>query len=167
MAYNSIYDFAPITFVFSLKLFLITLIVSMAGILGSTYFSCRSELMEKPAALIRPKVLKSGKRILLERIHPLWSRLKFLQKITLRNMFRYKERLIMMLVGISLPVGALMHYLVMHMIVVENMEFDIHVSVVSYILSVVFTILFAVIVNIFMRHEIQKIPMAESLKAVE
>ena len=88
--------------------------------------------MEKPAALIRPKVLKSGKRILLERIHPLWSRLKFLQKITLRNMFRYKERLIMMLVGISLPVGALMHYLVMHMIVVENMEFDIHVSVVSY-----------------------------------
>lgn len=68
---------------------------------------------------------------------------------------------------IGLPVGALMHYLVMHMIVVENMEFDIHVSVVSYILSVVFTILFAVILNIFMRHEIQKIPMAESLKAVE
>lgn len=102
IAYNSIYDFAPIKFVMSLPLFLITLFVSMAGILGSTYFSCRSELIEKPAALIRPRELKNGKKILLEKIRPLWTRLSFLQKITLRNMFRYKERLIMMLVGISL-----------------------------------------------------------------
>lgn len=101
-AYNSIYDFAPINFVMSVPLFLLTLVVSMAGILFSTYFSCRNSLREKPAALIRPRELKSGKRILLERIRPLWSHLSFLQKITLRNMFRYKERLIMMLVGISL-----------------------------------------------------------------
>lgn len=101
-AYNSIYDFAPINFVMSVPLFLLTLVVSMAGIVGSTYFSCRNSLKEKPAALIRPRELKSGKRILLERIRPLWSNLSFLQKITLRNMFRYKERLIMMLVGISL-----------------------------------------------------------------
>lgn len=126
MAYNSIYDFAPITFVFSLKLFLITLIVSMAGILGSTYFSCRSELMERPAALIRPKVLKSGKRILLERIQPLWSRLTFLQKITLRNMFRYKERLIMMLVGISLCTALLVTSFGVRdsMINISTLQFD-------------------------------------------
>lgn len=100
-AYGSLYDFAPLNYVFSPSLALITLGVSMAGILVSTYISCRTELMSEPAALIRPKTIKNGRRILLERIRPLWSRLSFLQKITLRNMFRYRNRFIMMLVGIS------------------------------------------------------------------
>ena len=55
--------------------------------------------------LIRPRATKAGKRILLERITPLWNKLSFLHKVTLRNMFRYKKRLIMMLVGVSCSAG--------------------------------------------------------------
>ena len=65
----------------------------------------RQELSSQPARLLRPRTMKKGKRIFLERITPLWKRLSFLQKITLRNMFRYKQRLVMMLVGISCSAG--------------------------------------------------------------
>lgn len=104
-AYSSLYNFAPLRYLFSPSLALLTLAVSLAGILGSTFVSCRKELVSAPAKLIRPRSAKNGKRILLERLTPLWGRLPFLQKITLRNMFRYKRRLIMMLVGISCCAG--------------------------------------------------------------
>ena len=100
-AYGALYDFAPLKYLFSPSLALVTLAVSLLSILGSTYLSCRKELGCAPAKLIRPRAAKNGKRILLERFTPLWKRLAFLQKITLRNMFRYKKRFIMMLVGIS------------------------------------------------------------------
>ncbi len=77
----------------------------MIGILGSTWLSCAKELFSNPAMLIRPRATKAGKRILLERITPLWNKLSFLHKVTLRNMFRYKKRLIMMLVGVSCSAG--------------------------------------------------------------
>ncbi|MBQ4522233.1 MAG: ABC transporter permease [Lachnospiraceae bacterium] len=104
-AYNALYDFAPLSYLFSPDLAMITLVVSLAGILGSTFFSCRKELGRVPAKLIRPRTAKNGKRILMERITLLWNKLSFLQKITMRNMFRYKRRLIMMLVGISCCAG--------------------------------------------------------------
>lgn len=104
-AYNVLYNFAPISYLFSLKLALLTLAVSLVGILGSAFVSCRRELISVPAKLIRPRAAKHGKRILLERITPLWRCFSFLQKITLRNMFRYKKRLVMMLVGISCCCG--------------------------------------------------------------
>lgn len=100
-AYNSIYDFAAIKYIFSPVMAISTLILYLVGILGSTFISCRKELISVPANLIRPRATKKGKRILLERLTILWSRLSFLQKITIRNMFRYKKRFIMMLVGIS------------------------------------------------------------------
>lgn len=100
-AYSPIYGFAPIEFVFSPGLAALTLAASLVGVVGSAYLSCRSDFSSAPAVLIRPKTGKRGKRILLERIRPLWRRLTFLQKITLRNMFRYKKRLIMMLAGVS------------------------------------------------------------------
>ena len=106
-AYNEIYNFAPIPYLFSLGLALLTLLVSMLCILGSTYFSCRKELSGVPAALMRPRVGKAGRRVLLERIRPLWKRLSFLRKITLRNMFLYKQRMLMMLVGIGCCAGLL------------------------------------------------------------
>lgn len=105
IAYNEIYNFAPIIFVFSPSLAAITLAVSLISILGSTIISCYKELMSVPATLIRPRAVKDGKRVLVERIKPLWKRLGFLQKITVRNMFRYKQRLIMMLVGIGCCAG--------------------------------------------------------------
>lgn len=105
LAYGALYDFAPMPYLFDPTLALLTLAVALACILGSTFLSCRKELISVPAKLIRPRISKNGKRILLEHITPLWKRLPFLQKITLRNMFRYKQRLIMMLVGIGCCCG--------------------------------------------------------------
>ncbi len=98
-AYSSIYDFAPLGYLFSLPLAAGTLAVALAGILASTWIFCRRELASNPASLIRPNPPKSGKRILLERITPIWDRLSFLHKVSLRNMLRYKRRLVMMLIG--------------------------------------------------------------------
>lgn len=101
LAYGSVYGFAPLSYIFSPRLALLTFSVAMAGILVSTYATCRGELVSTPASLIRPKAGKAGKRILLEHFSGFWKRLTFLQKIITRNMFRYKARLLMMLIGIS------------------------------------------------------------------
>ena len=58
-------------------------------------------MQNMPANLIRPKTPAAGKRIFLERITPLWKRLKFLHKVSLRNIFRFKKRMIMMILGIA------------------------------------------------------------------
>lgn len=104
-AYNALYDFSPLKYLFSVPLAIITLVVSLVGILGSTWFSCKRELFSVPASLIRPRAAKNGKRVLLEYVTPLWKSLTFLQKITMRNLFRYKKRLIMMLIGIGCCAG--------------------------------------------------------------
>ena len=72
----------------------------MAGILGATALACRSELVQMPATLMRPKAPRAGARVLLERIPFIWNRLKFLSKVTVRNLFRYKKRLFMTIGGI-------------------------------------------------------------------
>lgn len=104
-AYASFYSFAPLSYLFAGDLAIVTLAVALVGILGSAWISCRKELISVPAKLIRPKGSKTGKRIFLERITPLWRRFPFLTKVTIRNMFRYKRRLIMMLVGIGCCAG--------------------------------------------------------------
>ncbi|MDD6440251.1 MAG: ABC transporter permease [Lachnospiraceae bacterium] len=101
LAFSSVYGFARIQHTFSLPLAVMTGAVSITGILLCTWLSVRSELSIRPAELIRPGVSKSGKRIWLEHITPLWKRLSFLHKIMLRNMLRYKQRLFMMLIGIG------------------------------------------------------------------
>lgn len=100
-AYSPLYGFSELRYLFSPVLALLTLAAALAGILGSCFFSCRKEMRDVPAALIRPRTAKAGKRVLIERLPFVWKRLRFLQKITLRNMFRYKQRFIMMLVGIG------------------------------------------------------------------
>ena len=100
-AYGVLYKFAPLKYTYSQSLAMITLGVSLVGILGATLASCQRSLRSVPAELIRPQRGKSGKRILLEYIPFLWKPLSFLQKITLRNMLRYKLRMTMMLVGIG------------------------------------------------------------------
>lgn len=64
------------------------------------YLVARKELDEKPAQLLLPKPPTSGSKILLERITPLWSRLNFTQKVTARNIFRYKQRMFMTIFGV-------------------------------------------------------------------
>ncbi len=63
--------------------------------------SCRKELRSVPAQLMRPKAPKSGKRVLLERIPMIWKRLSFTYKVTLRNVFRYKRRAFMTIIGVA------------------------------------------------------------------
>lgn len=99
--YRIMYHFAPIEFVFSPVLFLISISVSLLCSVGSAWLSCRTSLRETPAGLIRPKAPKNAKRIFLERVTPLWSRMKFLHKVSARNIFRYRKRFIMMILGIA------------------------------------------------------------------
>ena len=69
-------------------------------IVGATIYAIIKELHEKPANLLRPKAPKIGKRVLLERITPIWKRLNFSRKVTVRNIFRYKKRVLMTIIGI-------------------------------------------------------------------
>lgn len=80
------------------------LLACAAGVgatLAATSCAVWAEMREVPAALMLPKAPKAGKRILLEHIRPIWSRMSFLWKVTFRNLFRYKRRLIMTVVGIA------------------------------------------------------------------
>lgn len=67
----------------------------------ATYFACRKSLKTPSAELMRPEAPKGGKRILLERITPLWARLNFNQKAAMRNLFRYKKRFFMTVLGVG------------------------------------------------------------------
>ena len=80
------------------------LLSGLSGIgitLLSTTAAVLSSLKEEPSSLMLPKAPKAGSKILLERVEPLWSRLSFSWKVTIRNLVRYKRRLIMTLVGIA------------------------------------------------------------------
>ena len=95
------YQYEDLLFHFSPFMLTACLLVSVAGSLFVTWLACRSALAEKPAELIRPKAPAVGKRVLLERIGPLWRRLPFLSKVSIRNAFRYPSRVFMMLLGIG------------------------------------------------------------------
>ena len=69
-------------------------------IVGATLYTILKEVKETPATLLRPKAPKYGKRVLLERIGFIWKRLKFSHKVTVRNIFRYKKRFLMTIIGI-------------------------------------------------------------------
>lgn len=100
-AYRIMYSLPDLEYVFNPILALISLFVAILCSVGATWLSCRYELKDTPANLLRPKAPKAGKRIVLERISFLWKRLQFLHKVTMRNIFRYKKRFFMMVVGIS------------------------------------------------------------------
>lgn len=77
------------------------ILLFVVAIGGSAFLSCRSEIHQTPADLLRPKVPKFGSRIFLERIRFVWKRLSFLNKVTARNLFRYKKRFFMTVAGIT------------------------------------------------------------------
>lgn len=101
LVYDIMYGFTDIYFIFDLKLFVIAIVASLLCSIGTTWISCRRELNSMAAELIRPKTPKAGKRILLERVPFIWKRLKFLHKVSIRNVMRYKKRFFMMILGIS------------------------------------------------------------------
>lgn len=101
IAYGMMFGFAPLEYHFHWQLALISLAVSLLCSIGTTYLACRGQLKGSPAEILRPHAPKSGKRIFLEKIPFIWSRLKFLHKVSARNVFRYKKRMFMMILGIG------------------------------------------------------------------
>lgn len=100
-AYNIIYSYTTLKLYFSVGMCVVCMAVALLSTILVTVLTCRKELSERPAELIRPKAPKAGKRILLERIKPLWKRLSFLSKVTLRNAFRHPSRIMLMMLGVG------------------------------------------------------------------
>ncbi|MCD7732581.1 MAG: FtsX-like permease family protein [Oscillospiraceae bacterium] len=100
-AYTILYNIEGFVYIFNAGYFAVSLVLSLLCSVGPTVIACRSALKCPPADLIRPKSPPAGKRIWLERITPVWSRLKFMHKVTVRNIFRFKKRMVMMLMGIA------------------------------------------------------------------
>lgn len=99
--YDIIYSFSSLVFTMDWALAFGMVCVNLLGMLLVTWFCCAKELRCAPSDLIRPKAPEAGKRILLERIGFIWNRLSFMQKVSARNVFRYKKRIFMMLLGIG------------------------------------------------------------------
>ena len=78
----------------------VSVLLFIVGIAGAAYAACFAELKHLPAHLMRPKSPKMGSRVFLEYITPLWKRFSFLNKVTARNLFRYKKRFFMTVLGI-------------------------------------------------------------------
>ena len=100
-AYSTVFDLPT----FRLRVYPLLAVLSVVisiGVVGlTTLAACRVSLREKPAALLLPRAPAAGKRIFLERVKPLWRRMSFSQKTTARNMFRYKKRLYMTVLGVA------------------------------------------------------------------
>lgn len=100
-AYSTSYNFADtLLFTFDPAMYTFSLLLSMLCTVGVTLLCCRQVLHEVPAAILRPKTPKNGRRILLERFK-MWRRVSFLYKVSLRNVIRYKQRFFLMILGIS------------------------------------------------------------------
>lgn len=102
LAYTLMYDFTDtLVYVFNPVLLIACVLVSLACCMGTAALCVISSAGLMPAQLMRPRVTASGKRILLERIGFLWKPLPFLTKVALRNIWRYKKRLLVMILGIG------------------------------------------------------------------
>ncbi len=91
----------PVVYLLDWKLFALSVAGYLLCSMGATYLVCRKELSESAAELIRPKSPPAGTRIMLERVTFIWKRVKFLHKVSIRNIIRYKKRMIMMILGVG------------------------------------------------------------------
>lgn len=99
--YAMMYTLPGIECKFQMDVGMLGLFAALACTLGATIYTCVKELSEKPATLMLPRAPKPGKRILLERIKFIWNKMKFTQKVTARNIFRYKKKFLMTIVGVA------------------------------------------------------------------
>lgn len=100
-AYGQLYSMGEFSTPWYLWYSMIGLAVGLFCTVGISLIVLRVDLISTPAILLRPKAPKAGKTILLERIQPIWRRLNFNQKVTMRNLFRYKARMFMTIFGIA------------------------------------------------------------------
>ncbi len=91
----------PAQYVFDAGMLLSCLVLYLVCMLGVTYFVCRKDLKTSAAGLMRPVAPSAGKRIFLEKIGFIWKPMKFLHKVSVRNILRYKKRMVMMMIGIG------------------------------------------------------------------
>ena len=99
--YAMVYDVPDVILEFNTTYAFIGMICAIICTIGATIYSCLKELRQKPANLMRPKAPKPGKRVLLEYITFIWKRLNFTKKVTARNIFRYKKRFLMTIIGVG------------------------------------------------------------------
>lgn len=100
-SWNILYEMPPIVYAGHFWLSVLAIASMVLVILISTVYACYSELVEVPSQLMRPKPPKKGKKILLEHIGFFWRRLSFSGKVTARNIFRYKKRFFMTVIGVA------------------------------------------------------------------
>jgi putative ABC transport system permease protein len=99
--YGMMYDMPDFVLEFNKYYTIMGIGIMTFCIVGATIYTATKELVNTPAELMRPKSPKAGKRVLLERIPFIWKRLSFTKKVTVRNMFRYKKRFLMTVIGIA------------------------------------------------------------------
>lgn len=95
------YNMTDVVLLPQLPLAIMAVLICSGITILSAFFACYKEVIEVPSQLMRPKAPKSGKKIILEHITFLWNRLSFSHKVTARNIFRYKKRFFMTVIGIS------------------------------------------------------------------
>lgn len=100
-AYSMMYKIVDIHYMFTASNLIMSIGSMTLAIALMVYFSCDKALKETPASLMRPKAPKAGKRIFLEKIGFIWSRMNFFAKVSARNLIRYKRRMLMTVVGIA------------------------------------------------------------------
>ncbi|MFT8929211.1 MAG: FtsX-like permease family protein [Sporolactobacillus sp.] len=100
-AYQSLYAMPPMTLHFYSSYAILALVLVSFVTTFAAYLTCAKTLGKVPSELMRPQAPKAGKRILLETISFLWKHLSFSQKVTARNLFRYKKRFWMTVLGVT------------------------------------------------------------------
>lgn len=101
MMYSMMYTISDIALSFNWYFAIWGLGIASVCIIGATGYAVYKDLKSTPAQLMRPKAPKIGKRVFLERIPLLWKKLSFSKKVTIRNIFRYKKRFLMTIIGIA------------------------------------------------------------------
>lgn len=99
--YGMMYTLPEADCIIRLDIGIMGLVFALICTVGATVYTCTKELKEKPAVLMLPKAPKPGKRIFLERIRFIWKKMKFTQKVTARNLFRYKKKFLMTIIGVA------------------------------------------------------------------
>lgn len=98
--YQMMYDVTNLVIEFNWYYTILGISLITICIVGATIYTASKELKSTPAEMMRPKAPKPGKRVLLEKIPFIWNKLSFTQKVTVRNMFRYKKKFFMTVIGI-------------------------------------------------------------------
>ena len=99
--YGMLFDVPNFKFSLNLDMTILSFIIVIICVCGTTILTVYKVLKEKPSDLMRPKAPKNGKRVLLERVKLIWNHINFSKKVTIRNLFRYKKRVLVTIIGIA------------------------------------------------------------------